>query len=149
YRSALWEHLTHESYHVIQIEGLEMMPFLGTARTGGKRASVVYDAHNAEMSLQRTIFQAELRNPRRLHGGLYSLTQWSKLGTYERVMMNETDAVIAASTPDAAKLRGRHVEPEVIPNGVDTTALPFREPRAGRNTLLFAGTLDYRPNVDA
>jgi len=149
YRSALWEHLTHESYHVIQIEGLEMMPFLGTAHAGGKRASVVYDAHNAEMSLQRTIFQAELRNPRRLHGGLYSLTQWSKLGTYERVMMNEADAVIAVSEPDAMKLRGRKVEPQIIPNGVDTTAIAFREPRAQADTLLFIGTLDYRPNADA
>jgi glycosyltransferase involved in cell wall biosynthesis len=149
YRSALWEHLAHESYHVIQIEGLEMMPFLGTAHAGGKRASIVYDAHNAEMSLQRTIFQAELRNPRRLHGGLYSLTQWSKLGTYERVMMNEADAVIAVSEADALKLRGRKVEPQIIANAVDTKAIGFREPRPEGGTLLFMGTLDYRPNADA
>lgn len=149
YRSALWDQLGRESYHAIQIEGLEMMPYLPTARSAGKHASIIYDAHNAEMALQRTIFQAELRNPARLHGGLYSLAQWSKLGTYERVMMNEADAVIAVSNADAAKLRGRHVEPEIIPNGVDTTALTFREPRTGRTTLLFAGTLDYRPNADA
>ena len=149
YRSALWDQLGHETYHAIQIEGLEMMPYLPTARSAGKRASIIYDAHNAEMALQRTIFQAELRNPRRLHAGLYSLAQWSKLGTYERVMMNEADAVIAVSTADATKLRGRHVEPEIIPNGVDTAALSFREPRTGGHTLLFVGTLDYRPNADA
>jgi glycosyltransferase involved in cell wall biosynthesis len=101
------------------------------------------------MSLQRTIFQAELRNPLRLHGALYSMAQWSKLGTYERVMMNETDAVIAVSTADAAKLRGRHVTPEIVPNGVDTAALPFRSRSPGGNTLLFVGTMDYRPNADA
>jgi glycosyltransferase involved in cell wall biosynthesis len=149
YRSALWERLDRRSYHAIQIEGLEMMPYLATARSAGKRAHVIYDAHNAEMSLQRTMFQAELRNPRRLHGALYSVGQWSKLGTYERVMMNETDAVITVSAADAAKLRGRHVEPEIIPNGVDTAEVPFSWPRARRDTLLFVGPMDYRPNADA
>jgi glycosyltransferase involved in cell wall biosynthesis len=149
YRSALWEQLNRDSYHAIQIEGLEMMPYLATARSAGKRAHIIYDAHNAEMSLQRTIFQAELRHPLRLHGALYSLAQWSKLGTYERVMMNEADAMIAVSAADAAKLRGRHVQPEIIPNGVDTTALQFRSPRHGGNTVLFIGTMEYRPNADA
>jgi polysaccharide biosynthesis protein PslH len=149
FRSALWDHLGTQSYHVIQIEGLEMMPYLATARAGGKRANTIYDAHNAEMRLQRTMFQAEFRNPRRLHGALYSLAQWSKLGTYERVMMNETDSVIAVSDADAQKLRGRHVEPQVIPNGVDTSAISFRDRRSGGSTLLFMGTLDYRPNADA
>jgi len=149
FRSALWEQLSHESYHAIQIEGLEMMPYLATARSAGKRAHIIYDAHNAEMSLQRTVFQAEMRNPLRIHGGLYSLAQWSKLGTYERVMMNETDAVIAVSSADATKLRGRHVEPEIIPNGVDTVSVPFHAPRPGGNRLLFVGTMDYRPNADA
>jgi polysaccharide biosynthesis protein PslH len=149
YRSALWELLDRASYHAIQLEGLEMMPYLPTARSAGKRAHIIYDAHNAEMSLQRTIFQTELRHPGRVHGGLYSLAQWSKLGTYERVMMNEADAVISVSEADATKLRGRHVEPEIIPNGVDTTAIGFREPRSDGSTLLFVGTLDYRPNSDA
>src|SRR4029453_17809039 len=94
-------------------------------------------------------FQTELRNPRRVHGGLYSLAQWSKLGTYERVMMNETDTVIAVSGADGGKRRGRRVEPVIIPNGVDTTAIPYRGPRSKGNTLLFLGTLDYRPNADA
>jgi glycosyltransferase involved in cell wall biosynthesis len=149
YRAALWDHLQENTYHVIQIEGLEMMPYLATARSAGKHATIIYDAHNAEMSLQRSMFQAELRNARRLHGGLYSLAQWSKLGTYERVMMNEADTVVAVSEADAIKLRGRKVTPVIIPNAVDSTAVPFREPRAERNILLFLGTLDYRPNADA
>lgn len=149
YRSALWDHLGAHTYHVIQIEGLEMMPYLATVRAGGKHASTIYDAHNAEMSLQRTMFQTEARNPRRLHGALYSLAQWSKLGTYERVMMNETDAVIAVSEADAQKLKGRHVEPQVVPNGVDAGTIQFREPSTPGSSLLFLGTMDYRPNADA
>jgi glycosyltransferase involved in cell wall biosynthesis len=78
------------------------------------------------------------------------MAQWSKLGSYERIMMNETDMVIAVSDIDANKLKGRHVDPELIPNGIDTTAIPYHDPTesaAGR--ILFVGSLDYRPNADA
>lgn len=150
YHTALAAMLADERYDVVQIEGLEMMPYLGTVRAGAPRASVVYDAHNAEMSLQRSIFQAEFRDPRRWHGALYSLVQWSKLGGYERVMMNSTDLVIAVSNEDAAKLHGRHVAPEVVPNGVDSTAIAYQEPapRPARR-LFFVGSMHYRPNADA
>jgi glycosyltransferase involved in cell wall biosynthesis len=146
----LWDLLQHQQYDVVQIEGLEMMPYLSAARGGAERAGIIYDAHNAEMSLQRSIFQTELRDPRRWHAGLYSLVQWSKLGTYERVMMNATDMVLAVSEGDAAKLQGRHVTPELIPNGVASSQIAYREPaEAPGHTVLFVGPLDYRPNADA
>src|SRR5207245_2879404 len=51
---------------------------------------------------------------------------------------------------DVGKLRGRHVEPQLVPNGVDTSSIPYREPASSSNgTLLFVGPLDYRPNADA
>lgn len=153
YRQTLADVLQRQRYDIVQIEGLEMMPFLAVARSGAERGGVVYDAHNAEMSLQRSIFQVEFRDPARWLAGLYSLTQWSKLGTYERVMMNETHMVLAVSEPDAGKLRGRHVEPELVPNGVDTSAIPFKEPgkepSLDGKQFLFVGPLDYRPNADA
>lgn len=151
YRSRLWELTEQERYDIAQLEGLEMMPYLAAARGGaGSRTALVYDAHNAEMSLQRSIWQAELRNPTRWLPGLYSMTQWSKLGTYERVMMNSTDMVFAVSEADAAKLKGRHVDPLIVPNGIGTAAHPYRAPTtAPGTTLLFVGPLDYRPNADA
>ena len=151
YRARLWDLTDHEHYDVAQIEGLEMMPYISAARGGtGSRTALVYDAHNAEMSLQRSIWQAELRDPRRWLPGLYSLTQWSKLGTYERVMMNSTDMVLAVSEEDAAKLKGRHVDPLIVPNGIDAAALPYCAPTMDPGaTLLFVGPLDYRPNDDA
>lgn len=151
YRAALWDLLEGERYNVVQIEGLEMMPYLAAIRSARPEAAIAYDAHNAEMSLQRTIFQAELRDPRRWHAATYSLVQWSKLGTYERIMMNQTDMVLAVSEADAGKLRGRHVQPELVPNGVDAAAIEYRAPPAREvaGTLLFVGPLDYRPNADA
>jgi glycosyltransferase involved in cell wall biosynthesis len=96
------------------------------------------------------MFTTEARDPRRWHAMLYSLTQWSKLSSYERIMLNSADLVLSVSEADALKLRGRRADPRVIPNGVDAAAIPFREPgEAPGRTLLFMGPLDYRPNADA
>jgi hypothetical protein len=76
------------------------------------------------------------------------MVQWSKLGTYERIMMNETSMVLAVSEIDIGKLRGRHVEPQLVPNGVDTSAIRYHEqPEKSTPMLLFAGSQDYRPNA--
>jgi glycosyltransferase involved in cell wall biosynthesis len=65
-------------------------------------------------------------------------------------MLNAADLVLAVSEADAAKLRGRRADPRVVPNGVDTAAIAYREPSPGSaRTLLFMGPLDYRPNADA
>jgi glycosyltransferase involved in cell wall biosynthesis len=126
------------------------MGFHGTVRAGAPNARVIYDAHNAETFLQRTMFTTEGRDPRRWHAALYSLTQWSKLSSYERIMLNAADLVLAVSEEDATKLRGRRADPRVVPNGVDPAAIPFQEPAAAATrTLLFMGPLDYRPNADA
>jgi glycosyltransferase involved in cell wall biosynthesis len=147
---ALAEHLSRRRYDAVQIEGLELMDYHGTVRAANPNTRVVYDAHNAETFLQRTMFTAEGRDPRRWHAALYSLFQWSKLSSYERIMLNAADLVLAVSDADAAKLRGRHAEPRVVPNGVDPAALPYREPSPGPgSSLLFLGPLDYRPNADA
>lgn len=150
YGEALGEMLSTQRYDVVQIEGLEMIPYLPVVRSLAPRAGVIYDAHNAEMSLQRSMLQVELRNPLRWHLGLYSFFQWSKLGTYERIMMNDADVVVCVSDADAAKLRGRHVEPQIVPNGVDPASIPYRRPSSEPGKVLFfVGPMDYRPNADA
>lgn len=150
FRQALAETMEAETYDVVQIEGLEVIPFLPVARSLGGRAAIIYDAHRPEMAFQRTIFRVQFRYPNQWHAGLYSLLQWSKLGTYERIMMNEADMVLCASDLDADKLRGRRVDPEVVPNGVDTERIAYRSLAGGvGGQLLFVGPMDHPPNADA
>ena len=69
-------------------------------------------------------------------------------------MLTTVNAVTAVSTGDAQTLAQLvpTVSPYVVPNGVDTSYFdrrrvvphPFVRP-----TLVFSGTLDYRPNIDA
>jgi glycosyltransferase involved in cell wall biosynthesis len=128
-------------------------------RLDGIRPALVLDEFNAEFVLQRRAFLADVRKPRRWHAAAYSLAQWLKLAAYERAVLRRSDAVIAVSDEDCQTLQNlcpmAHIG--VVPNGVDTTsfsrealirerigALSFHAP-----ALVFSGTLDYRPNVDA
>ena len=149
--------LAGEPYDVAQLSSLEMIPYRRLL-AGGRRPRVVFDDLNAEYQLQRRACLTDLGQPRRWHAALYSAVQWRRLRAYEGRVCREADTVIAVSDTDAAHLR--RLAPAarllVLPNGVDTTAFAYREPTAESGgpsdaapTLLFTGTMDYRPNVDA
>lgn len=123
------------------------------------RPALVLDEFNAEFVLQRRAFLADAHKPRRWHAAAYSMAQWLKLAAYERAILRRSDAIIAVSDEDCQTLQNlspmAHIG--VVPNGVDTAsfsrealirewigALSFHAP-----VLIFSGTLDYRPNVDA
>ncbi len=146
--------LAVERYDVLQVSSLELMPYRRLAARGPSRPAVVFDDLNAEYQLQRRAFLTDLSQPRRWHAALYSALQWRRLRAYEGRVCREADAVIAVSDADARLLRrlAPGARLVVLPNGVDTVAFAYREPStapAAPPTLLFTGTMDYRPNVDA
>lgn len=155
FEAALQEQLSSAAYDVIQIESLEMATYLPAILRGHKAARVIYDSFNAEYELQHTIFRADRANPARWAGALYSLIQWRRLRGFERRVCQRVDQVIAVSEADAAAFRrlvpGLH--PAVIPNGIVSReyARPAHAEQLdlGAAALLFTGTMDYRPNVDA
>jgi glycosyltransferase involved in cell wall biosynthesis len=80
--------------------------------------------------------------------------QWWRLRRFERAACRAADALVCVSAEDAAALRAldRGLRPVVIPNGVDTERYAPVDPATPglpRFDLVFSGTLDYRPNVDA
>jgi glycosyltransferase involved in cell wall biosynthesis len=147
-----------QSFDVVELEGIEMVPYLPLLVDYVTRVPqppcLVFDDHNAEYVLQRRVFEMDIRQPRRWPGAFYSLIQWKKLLRYEAWACRHVDVVAAVSEIDACALR--HIAPDceiaVVPNGVDIAAystytapadaLPLR-------SLVFTGTMDYRPNIDA
>jgi glycosyltransferase involved in cell wall biosynthesis len=173
YALALCELLASERFDVVQAESIEMAPYLGRARAcaGSARPLLVLDQFNAEYVLQKraalTSLRAALGPPvqhpashiRNLAGGVYSLAQWSKLAAYERRVMRAASAVVAVSEEDVRSLHLLAPEADigVVPNGVDTAHF-CRAALAGEGSarisfdgpaLVFSGTLDFRPNIDA
>lgn len=138
----------------VQVEGLELSPLVDAVRAADRPVPTVFDAHNLEYRLQSRAAAADLGRPARWPWAAYSVVQSLKLRRYEARVACRADRVVAVSDEDArglAALAGRSVT--VVPNGIDCElfspcpADAVREP--GPPRLVFCGTLDYRPNVDA
>jgi glycosyltransferase involved in cell wall biosynthesis len=139
--------------------------------TDSRRPRYVLDQFNAEYVLQKraaiTSLRAVIAPPipntqspiPNLAGGMYSLAQWQKLARYEARVMRACDLVLAVAEEDRDTLQrlapGARIG--VVPNGVDTASFSRAAMAAeragpisfGQPTLVFSGTLDFRPNVDA
>lgn len=155
YQAALADLLAAERFDIVQAESIEMAQF-GVRRVGRAAPLIVLDEFNAEYLLQRRAALNDLRRPgsaRRLAGGLYSLVQWAKLAAYERRMAQSYDRLLVVSRADRAAIQRLWpaADPAIIPNGVDTAYFAPTPASAGsaQASIIFTGTLDYRPNVDA
>lgn len=164
FETALRELVAREPFDVVQAESIEMAQY-GRAwmADGGRQAASTlfcYDAFNAEYLLQRRAFLQDIRRPRTIPAAGYSLLQWGKLRRYERRLARGFDLILAVSELDR-RILGRlavGAKTALVPNGVDTAYFGGAEaPQAGNQGspenqaryILFTGTLDFRPNVDA
>lgn len=168
-----------DPFDLIQVEGLEMwsilpaadLDHLDTVARGAHGDSVmlrpsdmmlaspslppvIYDAHNAETTLQRRTAVNALRT-RHVIGASYSAMQWAKLRRYERDVVRTATATLALSPNDARALEtlcGQAQAVDVVPVGVDTSYFSPDAPGLPPPIpfdVVFSGTLDYRPNADA
>jgi polysaccharide biosynthesis protein PslH len=147
---AVW--LRDGAYDVIQVEGLELARYV--LKSDKRQGRIVFDDHNAEYLLQKRIAEAEVAARGWKAGAVYSSIQWRKLRRFEREVCQYADRVVCVSEADAGALQQLDLtlRPHVIPNGVDTefyrreAVTPLTLPP---HTLIFTGTMDFRPNVDA
>jgi len=152
--------LAQESFDVVHIEGIELAPYLdlieaAPPRYGGAggraRPLLLFDDHNCEYLLQKRVCLTDLRTPARWPGAAYSFVQWLRLLRYEAQVCRRADRILAVSEADAAALRKlvSALDVIVVPNGIDTRAYQPQTPNPQSQTLVFTGTMDFRPNVDA
>jgi glycosyltransferase involved in cell wall biosynthesis len=104
-------------------------------------------AHNVESQIWQRYGETETNPLKRW----YIRRQWRKFQRFERRATAEADQTVAVSDTDAVVLRSefgaRRVA--VVENGVDLAFfLPTAGPRQA-NRILFLGSLDWRPNLDA
>jgi glycosyltransferase involved in cell wall biosynthesis len=157
YGAALDQLLRANAFDVVHAASIEMAPHGLRARRAG--AAAWLDEFNAEYVLQRRTALADLQNPKAtilnpksLLGIAYSLVQWQKLAAYERRALRRFSGVLAVSEEDRRALL--RLDPAlniaIVPNGVDTDYFAPQAAVGGqRAAVVFTGTLDFRPNVDA
>jgi sugar transferase (PEP-CTERM/EpsH1 system associated) len=161
YRAALERLLGEERYELVLASSIEMGGYGLLARSAASRPKIVLDEFNAEYVLQQRTALTDLKrslrefNPRALLGGIYSSIQSQKLLRYERRLLRDYDHVLAVSHEDRVALA--KIAPEakiaIVPNGVDTdyfqTDRQAEPSGAEAPQIVFTGTLNFRPNIDA
>ena len=164
FHAKLDSYLHGGNYDAILCISIEMGPYLEHAASwrqtlpaGATRPRLIFDDLNAEYLLQQRAFETDrrqLNHPRRWAGAFYSLIQWQKLRRFEARLCRLADDVVAVSEADALALQriAPGVRVTVVPNGVDLEryqSAPATFDCCASPSLIFTGTMDFRPNVDA
>jgi glycosyltransferase involved in cell wall biosynthesis len=132
--------------HSVDLWQCEWTPYAETLR-GLPGACRVVMAHNIESQIWQRYSETE-RNPLKRW---YIRRQWRKFQRFEKRVFADATRVVTVSVPDADLARkhfdARHIS--VVDNGVDTSYFCPDETEREPGRILFLGSLDWRPNLDA
>ncbi|MDB5300399.1 MAG: glycosyl transferase family 1 [Phycisphaerales bacterium] len=136
----------YASSNPVDLWQFEWLPYVSALRNRPD-ARRLFMAHNVESLIWQRYHENESNPLRRW----YIRQQWRKFERYEQDMFDVVDRVVAVSADDAALVRNRfgvsHVS--VVDNGVDTDFFSQVTQARQPKLILFLGSLDWRPNLDA
>ena len=151
FRSAAFERrmteiIRDEAPDVVLLESLYMVPYVPALRAA-TRAPVVLRSLNVEHEIWKGLAKGEPRLARKLYLDLLE----RRLRAFEVATLNDVDAILPVTPEDAATFRrlGASVPVHVAPVGVDSGGFPDRSGQGDPRTLVFLGSLDWRPNLEA
>jgi polysaccharide biosynthesis protein PslH len=132
--------------HAVDLWHCEWTPYADSlSDLSGARRLIM--AHNVESLIWQRYAETETNPIKRW----YIREQWRKYKHFERRATGEADQTVAVSDADAALLR-REFDAQrvtVVENGVDTAFFQPCGAVRDANRILFLGSLDWRPNLDA
>ena len=142
FRRAVLDYAAQHRIDLWQVEWMVYLYVLPSPRVG-----TVVQAHNVDSLIWQRYYEAE-RNPLKRW---YIYQQWRKFFAFERRAFQIPDQIVAVSAADAALAREwygvSHIE--VVDNGVDVAYFQDVRPASDSKAILFLGSLDWRPNLDA
>ncbi len=122
---------------------------LGCGPRGSPRPRVIIDSHNVEFDLARQYGEMSSGLVRTIHHA----ANWRKMRRDEVMAWRRVDGVAFTSYEDAARARAilPSLRTAVVPNGVDVDQFRPRLdlPTSDGKTVVFFGTMNYYPNLDA
>jgi glycosyltransferase involved in cell wall biosynthesis len=124
----------------------EWTPYAQAARRLNGRPKLIM-AHNLESLIWQRYYETEPQALKRW----YIKHQWRKFRRFERRVFAEANQVVTVSEQDAERVATDFggPKPEVVENGVDTSYFRPQEIEREPAHILFLGSLDWRPNLDA
>lgn len=142
-RKAIREYATRHRVDIWQFEWLGY----ADALAGLPDAKTVVMAHNVESLIWQRYYETEKHPLKKA----YIKHQWRKYERFERRIFEQATRVVTVSPPDAElvveNFGVNHVS--VVDNGIDKEYFSAVERRPDPSRILFMGSLDWRPNLDA
>ncbi len=107
----------------------------------------VVSAHNVESRIWRRYYETE-NNPAKKW---YIARQVEKLERFEKEVFASFEGIMAVSQSDACEIKNICPEArvDVVDNGVDLDYFNHEAQKVDENSLVFVGSMDWRPNQDA
>jgi glycosyltransferase involved in cell wall biosynthesis len=131
-----------ERFDVIQLESSLLCTFRFPRDT-----RLIIDEHNIEYELFQRMCEGERSLPRRA----FNRIEYVRFRRFEQAWWGRADACAVTSEREVEAVRTRAPETpvEVVPNAVDLEYFAPSNAPGEPHTVIFNGTLDYRPNLDA
>jgi len=159
-KQALERALTGHDFDVVQMESIHLMAYLPLIHSARSRPLVICDWHNIESELMQRYSERERSFLRKT----YAQKTVRQLRTLEQRATRDFDGHVVVSQRDRERLLKLNPAAaiSVVENGVDTAYYAddqieaayasWRKGQpdgAGRNRLLFVGSMDYHANISA
>ena len=135
----------YASTHDVDLWHCEWTPYAHSLRALHNARRVVM-AHNVESLIWQRYHETESNTLKRWYIG----RQWRKFERFEQRAFAEATRTIAVSSEDADLMRRRFGASriDVVENGVDTDFFQPVDDSRDPKTILFLGSLEWRPNLD-
>jgi len=133
-----------ESFDLIHLDTIGLYPYVSAF----SEIPVVLNHHNIESHMMRRRYEKETNI---LYKAYFRRESW-KIRRYEKAVCEKCVVNLVVSDLDATRLKENvgDVGIAVIPNGVDIEYFQSREPIGKkREGLIFAGAMDWYPNLEA
>ncbi len=139
--------LREQAFDVVQIESLLLAAYLPILEAARPRPLLICDWHNVDSEVLERYAAHAPNQARRF----YALATARRLAALEKRAMPLFDAHLTVSDRDRAHLRQLCPGAPVftVENGADTASFDAAAPANRRHRIVFVGSMDYHPNVDA
>ena len=141
-QEAITSLIAAEQFDIVQLEGSQLCGFCfpGTA-------CIVLDEHNIEYEVLQRMATGERTRVRRL----FSAVEHRKFRRLERLWWTRVAGIAVTSDRELPVVRHHapHTAAAVVPNAVDSEHFTPGNQEPNPGSILFMGTLKYRPNIDA
>lgn len=134
-------------HHECDLIHCEWTPYYANL-TGLNDLPRVIVAHNVESTIWQRNFELESHPAKKA----FIYTQWKKMQRFEREAFKAAAGVVVVSPLDAevvSSWRGTNDGVTLVENGVDLDYFSPKLTALEPGSLVFTGSLDWRPNVDA